>query len=179
MNNVVIFICAIYFFDGVFGYAQQHPGAYSSPHYAKKNMQYSQSYNQPDSHKEPEYQKISTVDRFDKTDPERSKHHEIDLTDDTYDRLPNRDVGQSVESNDLEAYGGNETQSGRSSGFMATASNFLSGRGGQMLADIARELISRSTGASSQVGAEVMTQVRKHPCSRPISEALHFCLWLL
>lgn len=155
---MVSFLYAASFVCGVLSFAQQHPGAYSSPHYAKKNLHYSQTYNHPSAYKEPEYQKLASVDRFDKANPERSKHQDIDL-EDSYERLPNQDVPQNVDSNDLEVYGGNETQSGRSSGLMASAGNFLSGRGGQMLADIAREIIARSTGATSQVGGEVIRQV--------------------
>lgn len=159
----------------VFAYAQ-HPGAYSSPQYAKKSAHYSQPYNQQGRFSEKEYQKISQSESNENA--ERSKHKEIDISGyprdqvESYSKAFENYTNQAgntnvrgyhnVENNDIaetNGFSGKVTQSGRAAGFVETAGNFLNGRGGQMLADIAREVISRSTGASSQVGVELIWQV--------------------
>lgn len=160
----------------VFAYAQ-HPGAYSSPQYAKKGAHYSQPYNQQGRFSEKEYQKISQSEPSENA--ERSKHQEIDISGYPRDQMEsysnsfenytnqagsaNSQGYHSVENNEIaeinNSSSGKVTQSGRAAGFVETAGNFLNGRGGQMLADIAREVISRSTGASSQVGVELIWQV--------------------
>lgn len=58
------------------------------------------------------------------------------------------------EKNDTEQYG-------RSS-FMDTASDFLSGTGGQLMSGLMKDFVARSTG-SSQVGFDCITQVRIAP----------------
>lgn len=115
----------------------EHSGAYSSPQYAKKAMQYIYNRQQPI-----EYQKMESST----PEPSKSKFQEIDLFNHTEYQVPR----PNIVSNELATYH-DESQTARSTGFMAAAGSFLNGRGGQMLADIARDLISRSTGASSQV----------------------------
>lgn len=58
------------------------------------------------------------------------------------------------ERNDTEQYG--------RSTFMDTASDFLSGTGGQLMSGLMKDFVARSTG-SSQVGLDCISQVRIAP----------------
>lgn len=96
--------------------------------------------------------------------PQYAKKMYPKIVYDTNSLLPNemspvsfkRHYGSEIDRSDNET-----SQYGRSS-LLSSASNFLSSSGGQMVKDLARDFIARSTG-SSQVGLQCVSQVRIAP----------------
>lgn len=75
--------------------------------------------------------------------------------------LPKEEAPEVFNNQHIDRYDGdlNDTSGYARSSFLEMAGSFLSGTGGQVVSNLAKDFIARSTG-SSQVGFDCMSQVR-------------------